>query len=58
MESTGGSEARLALKFSGQSGMICITFISLQNTVIIILYATIDIVVQAVCRIFVTKVFF
>ena len=35
MKSTGGSEARFALKFSGQSGMICITFISLE-----ILYAT------------------
>ena len=35
MKSTGGSEARFELKFSGQSGMICIIFISLQ-----ILYAT------------------
>ena len=34
MKSTGGSEARFELKFSGQSGMICITFISQQ-----ILYA-------------------
>ena len=35
MKSTGDKEARLALKFSGQSGMISITFISGQ-----ILYAT------------------
>ena len=35
MNSTGGGEARFALKFSGQSWMISITFISLQ-----ILYAT------------------
>ena len=34
MKSTGGSEARLALKFSGQSGMICITlFCITANTV-------------------------
>ena len=52
MKSTGGGEARFALKFSGQSCMISITYHCKYCT------PPVDILVKAVCRIFVTKVVF
>ena len=54
MKSTGGSEARFALKFSGQSCMISITFLYHCKYCM----PPVDILVQVVRRIFVTKVVF